>query len=132
MRTRDDPDEGPNESGSAMTMPERPSAAPGTVAHTSAAVVLDADQYRRLLADEGLSSDQEREYIETAWAILLQAMLLGIRLEFDAESCGQDAGTGLPPPMANEGLVELNDCDLRMKFSNAVGRAGPAAAVRSR
>lgn len=95
-------------------------------ADQSPAVILDTDKYRALLADEALSADQERNYIESVWAILLQVMLLGIRLEFDPESCGKDSKTPSPPPISGEAAVQLNDQEFKLEFNSAAGEVRTA------
>lgn len=92
------------------------------------AIILDAVKYRTEIADLGLTTDQEREYIETVWAILLQAMQLGIRLEFEAESCGQDGETRPLPPIPDAGGVELENKNFHSNFKTAVRQADAAAA----
>ncbi|NQW09356.1 MAG: hypothetical protein HQ481_05660 [Alphaproteobacteria bacterium] len=86
------------------------------------AIILDAGKYRSEIAELGLTADQEREYIEVVWAILLQAMQLGIRLEFEPKSCGQDAGTPSPPPIPYGDAVDLKDREFQSNFSDAVGQ----------
>lgn len=92
---------------------------PGTANRSEGAgVALDPGKYRGLLADEALSADQEREYIETVWAILLQAMLLGIRLEFDAKSCGQLSENPSAPPISSGNRVDWDGSNFREDFNS--------------
>lgn len=92
-----------------------------------AGVVLDPEKYRARIAELELSAEQEREYIETVWAILLQAMLLGIRLEFEPESCGQLPETPPPPPISGGNAVDLKDRNIQSNFSDAAGQTDAVA-----
>lgn len=101
------------------------------------AIRLDTEKYRTEIAELGLSADEEREYIETVWTILLQAMLLGIRLEFEAEgneaeSCGQEPRTRSPLPIPEADGVELENRNFKSNFENAVRQADAATAEGSR
>lgn len=81
------------------------------------AVILDTDKYRPLLSDEDLTPDQEREYIETVWAMLLQAMLLGIRIEIDGDQiCGQLNDISLSEPIGGSDRVESKDSEFKTDF----------------
>ena len=97
---------------------------PITSKASNPAIILDAEKYRSAVVELDLSADQEREYIETVWAMLLQAMRLGIRLEFErdgseAESCGQDAETPSPRPIPGDHGVGLKDKEFQLRFSDA-------------
>lgn len=97
------------------------------------AIILDPDKYRPLMADENLTADQERAFIEVVWAMLLQAMMLGIRLELDAEIiCGQDDGPPLPAPIAGADRVESRDEDLQFNFNDTATRSEAKAARGNR
>lgn len=96
------------------------------------AVILDTDKYRAEIADLGLTADQEREYIETVWAILLQAMQLGIRIEMAAKSCGQDVETRTLPTIPGAGGIKSGDTDFHSNFETAVRQIDAATVEGSR
>lgn len=94
---------------------------------------LNTEKYRAEIAELDLSADEEREYIETVWTILLQAMLLGIRLEFEAEgneaeSCGQEPRTRAQLPISGADGVKSEDRNFKSNFENAVRQADAATA----
>lgn len=83
------------------------------------ALILDPEKYRHILEGAGLSPEEEDEYLETVWAILLQAMLLGIRLEEEAESCGQLGESAAAPPAAGADALQSKDSKCHSNFNEA-------------
>ncbi|SDG50870.1 hypothetical protein [Thalassobaculum litoreum] len=121
----------------AETKTDRRHAADKASSGCQPAIRLDTEKYRAETAELGLSADEEREYIETVWTILLQAMLLGIRLEFEAEgneaeSCGQEPRTRSSLPIPEADGVESEDRNFKSNFENAVRQADAETAEGSR
>ena len=83
------------------------------------ALILDPEKYRHILADAGLTPEEEQEYLETVWAILLQAMLLGIRVEEEAENCGQLGESSAEPTARAPDAVQSKDSKCHSKFNAA-------------
>jgi len=78
---------------------------------------LDAAKYRPLIADRGLTEEEKRDFIETVWAILYQAMKLGIRLEFDPEICGNLSVEPEPAPHDDQDAVLYPSRDFIEQFN---------------
>jgi hypothetical protein len=83
------------------------------------AILLDPEKYRSVIVDAGLSVEEEQEYLETVWAVLLQAMLLGIRLETAPQNCGKPQGPAGKRPAADGNMLNSTDSDCQSMFRKA-------------
>lgn len=95
------------------------SAGPSSSPAGQPAILLDPEKYRAYIADVGLSSEEEQEYLETVWAVLLQAMLLGIRLESAPQNCGKPQEITAKPPAADGNMLNSTDSDCQSMFRKA-------------
>lgn len=84
---------------------------------TGTSIRLDAARYRPLIAGRGFTEEQMRDYIETVWAILFQAMKLGIRLEFDPEICGNLTVDPEPTPHDERDAILYSSRDFIEQFN---------------
>lgn len=81
-----------------MSAPELPqAAAPHDVASPGCARRLEIDwaRYEAMLADESLTEDERRRFLEALWSILIVFVDLGFGLHPVDQACGQPGGKAL-------------------------------------
>ncbi len=83
-------------------------------------IVLDREKYRKAIAKAGLTKEEENEYLEAVWAILLQAMQLAIYIDTDGNACGKSPENSADSAESSGNVVYSGVNHLQKRFSFAV------------
>lgn len=93
-------------------------------------LVLDVEKYKPYLDDPVLSEVEQREFLETVWAILLHCIDLGIKIEEARNSCGKPGDTANSAPLGGGDALKSNSQFLTTDFDDAATLEKARAAER--